>query len=178
MKEKRYSIAQIQKIVGISPNELNKLLKCNAKRLKLTVIRNSDGSKETFLDEESFRKLLFIKQLEKGLHFSIDEICELVKEKIPGQEDEKEQAAKDPYGFFDRSLDAFESEVKLLRTQLTRLMIKYDHCLKELNISRSRNQCLENELRNLRNREAALMVQIRKDSTEFPPEEICEMELN
>jgi peptidoglycan hydrolase CwlO-like protein len=139
-----------------------------------------DGRKELYLDEDSFKKLLFLKQLETGKSLTINEACELIKEREPWEEDEEEIESfePDPYSGFDRSLQAVEEEVMQLRTQLTRMVIKYDHCIKELNNSRSKNIQLENEMKKLRTREAALMGQIRKDSAEFFPEEIFDKDLN
>lgn len=179
MKDKVYSIAQIQKIIDISPNELKKLIRKNSSKIKISTRDLPDGSKETFLDEESFKKLVFIKQLENGLTLSVDEVCEMIHEKdLLHENDELIEEMVSPYDCFDRSLEAVEKEVTLLRSQLTRMVIKYDHCLKELNLSRSRNISFENEMSKLRNREAALMGQMRKDSSAFDYEEICETDLN
>lgn len=178
MKEKRYSISQIQKIIDVSPNDLQKLIRKNSARLRVQTRALPDGSKEIFLDEESFKKLVFIKQLETGIKLSIDEVCELIREKKLGDDRESLPEKTDEISTFDSSLQAVENEVYQLRTQLTRMMVRYDHCLKELNLSRSKAMSLEGEMNKLKNREAALMGQLRKFSADFYEEDLCRNELN
>lgn len=178
MKEKRYSISQIQKIIDVSPNDLQKLIRKNSARLRVQTRALPDGSKEIFLDEESFKKLVFIKQLETGIKLSIDEVCELIREKKLGDDQESLSGKTDEISTFDSSLQAVENEVYQLRTQLTRMMVRYDHCLKELNLSRSKAIALEGEMNKLKNREAALMGQLRKFSADFYEEDLCRNELN
>ncbi len=178
MKEKRYSISQIQKIIDVSPNDLQKLIRKNSARLRVQTRAMPDGSKEIFLDEESFKKLVFIKQLETGIKLSIDEVCELIREKKLGDDQESLSGKTDEISTFDSSLQAVENEVYQLRTQLTRMMVRYDHCLKELNLSRSKAIALEGEMNKLKNREAALMGQLRKFSADFYEEDLCRNELN
>lgn len=180
MKEKRYSISQIQQIIDISPNDLQKLIRKNSARLQVKTLHLPDGSQESFLDEESFKKLIFIKQLETGIKLSVDEVCELMKEKkiMAAEETLDDNLANAEYARFDRCIESVEEEVKLLRTRLTRMVIKYDHCIKELNFSRSRNIGLENELKKYKNREAALMGELRKSAEENLDEEIFKTDLN
>ena len=177
MKEKRYSISQIQQIIDISPNDLKKLIRKNSGRINLQTCEMPDGSKETYLDEESFKKLLFFKHLESGVKLSVDEVCELINEKKL-KEDDEEVLESQLESRFDQCLRSVEEEVEQLRSQMTRMLIKYDHCLKELNISRSKNIVLENEMKKLKTREAGLMGQIRKFAAEHFEEEISLTELN
>lgn len=79
---------------------------------------------------------------------------------------------------FDQSLQAVENEVLVLREKLDRILVKYNSSLKELNMSRARNFALEREMDRLKNRQAALMGQIRKDTVNQFPVEINEIELN
>ena len=53
MKEKRYSISHVQQMINISPAELQKMLKKNARVLHLFKEEKENGKKEVFLDEES-----------------------------------------------------------------------------------------------------------------------------
>jgi DNA-binding transcriptional MerR regulator len=180
MKDKRYSISQIQQIIDISPNDLQKLIRKNSTRLQVQTCELPDGSQEKFLDEESFKKLIFIKQLETGIKLSVEEVCELMQEKKLGNENELDETAAqfNEYANFDRYIDSVEEEVKLLRTQMTRMVIKYDHCIKELNLSRAKNIALEKEIKKHQNREAALMGELRKTATATFEEEIIKTDLN
>jgi hypothetical protein len=81
-------------------------------------------------------------------------------------------------GSFDQSLQAVENEVLVLREKLDRMLVKYNSSLKELNLSKAKNFALEREMERLKNRQAALMGQIRKDTVEQFPVEINEIELN
>ncbi len=179
MKEKRYSITEIQQIIDISPNDLQKLIRKNSSRIKLKTCDLPDGSKETFLDEDSFKKLLFIKQLEMGTKLSVDEVCAMIREKKIKQEDEEDKSEKiSEISGLDLSLQSLEDQVDFLRRQLNHLIIRHDHCIKELNLSRSKGVVLENELKRMKNREAALMGQLRKFAAEHSEDEICVNEVN
>lgn len=180
MKEKRYSISQIQKIIDISPNDLQKLIRKNSSRLQMMTCDMPDGRKEKFLDEESFKKLIFIKQLETGIKLSVEEVCELIREKefVDDNDSERAGSKEDHYASFDRCIDSVEEEVKRLRTQLTRMVIKYDHCIKELNLSRAKIISMENEIEKFKNRQAALMGELRKSAQENADAEIFSTDLN
>jgi hypothetical protein len=161
MKDKRYSIDQIQKIIDISPAEIQKLIRQNSSYLNVAREDGGNGKKEVFLDEVSFRRLLFISQLEKGGALSSVAACELIK--TP----ELDDVADLPENACNRLLAAFEAvtaETETLQLQLRALMLKYDHLIKELNISQAKNITLEKELSTLRNRELALMSHLRQSA--------------
>ena len=163
MKEKKYSIDQIQKIIDISPAEIQKLIRKTSQYLNVAREDGDSGKKEVFLDELSFRRLLFISQLEKGSALNADAVCELIK--TPSFENES--ASGKPVEAYSRLFSAFESvsaEAETLQVQLRALMIKYDHLIKELNISQAKNMTLEKELSTLRNRELALMSHLRQSA--------------
>jgi len=161
MKDKRYSIDQIQKIIDISPSEIQKLIRQNSHYLNVARDERGNGNNEVFLDEVSFRRLLFISQLEKGGTLSSVAACELIR--TP----ELDNAADQPENACERLLTAFEAvsaEAETLQVQLRALMLKYDHLIKELNISQAKNITLEKELSTLRNRELALMSHLRQSA--------------
>ncbi|MGM0598900.1 MAG: hypothetical protein ACQETH_03675 [Candidatus Rifleibacteriota bacterium] len=90
----------------------------------------------------------------------------------------KNKSSSENRGSFDQSLQAVENEVLILREKLDRMIVKYNSSLKELNMSKTKNFLLEREMERLKNRQAALMGQIRKDTVEHFPVEINEIELN
>jgi hypothetical protein len=160
MKEKRYSIDQIQKIIDISPSEIQKLIRQNSHYLNVDREDRGNGKKEVFLDEVSFRRLLFISQLEKGGSLSSIAACELIR--TPELKD-----VDQPANACERLLTAFDAvsaEAETLQVQLRALMVKYDHLVKELNISQAKNMTIEKELSTLRNRELALMSHLRQSA--------------
>ncbi|PKL42147.1 MAG: hypothetical protein CVV41_15325 [Candidatus Riflebacteria bacterium HGW-Riflebacteria-1] len=163
MKDKKYSIDQIQKIIDISPAEIQKLIRKNSQYLNVAREVSGSGKKEVFLDELSFRRLLFISQLEKGGTLNSNAVCELIK--TPDLETGVAEAK--PVAEYSRLFSAFESmsaEAETLQVQLHALMIKYDHLIKELNITQAKNMSLEKELGTLRNRELALMSHLRQSA--------------
>ncbi|NLF98034.1 MAG: hypothetical protein GX569_14980 [Candidatus Riflebacteria bacterium] len=160
MKEKRYSIDQIQKIIDISPSEIQKLIRQNSHYLNVDREDRGNGKKEVFLDEVSFRRLLFISQLEKGGTLSSFAACELIKTPELKDVDQPENACERLLTAFD----AVSAEAETLQVQLRALMLKYDHLVKELNISQAKNMTLEKELSTLRNRELALMSHLRQSA--------------
>ncbi len=161
MKEKKYSIDQIQKIIDISPGEIQKLIRKNSQHLNVAREDRGSGKKEVYLDELSFHRLLFISQLEKGVSLNADAACELIK--IPSLETGEGKEAN-TYTRLLTSFEAVSSEAETLQVQLRALMIKYDHLIKELNISQAKNMTLEKELGTLRNRELALMSHLRQSA--------------
>jgi septal ring factor EnvC (AmiA/AmiB activator) len=174
MKAKTYSVSHLQQILEISPNELLKLIRKNSSSLNVRTRSLKDGNSETYLDEESFKRIVFIRQLESGPRVSAEEVCEMLKERFPKKNADSEKAVD----HFARTFAAVEQEVKKLRTQLTQLVIKYDHCIKELSLSQSKNISLENEIKRIKTREASLMGQMRKDATNGIPQELTETDLN
>lgn len=163
MKEKKYSIDHIQNIIDISPAELQKLIKKNSRHLNLIKEERENGKKETFLDEESLQRLLFITQLEKGGDFSRQAACAQIR--TPEITGAVEVNAQDVlYNRMNMTLSAVTAEAGLLQNQLTSLMIKYDHLIKELNLAKAKNIIQEKEISTLRNREAALMGHLRQNA--------------
>ena len=79
MKEKLYSINHVQEMIDISPADLQKMLKKNAKVLHLIREDRGNGRKEVFIDEESLQKLIFIRQLENGAPVTDSAVCEMIK---------------------------------------------------------------------------------------------------
>ncbi|NCB38841.1 MAG: hypothetical protein EOM80_08735 [Erysipelotrichia bacterium] len=177
MKEKRYPIEHVQKMIDISPAELQKMIRKNARVLHLHKEDIGDGKKEVYLDEESFHRLLFIKQLERGGGINGMAACELIKTPRPRYAEPEDQTKKF-YTKLISSLEAVSAETTLLKTQLQNLMIKYDHVIKQLNISQAKNICLEKEIGTLRNREAALMGHLRQSAENRADEELDENLVN
>ncbi|MBU1107408.1 MAG: hypothetical protein KKB51_12115 [Candidatus Riflebacteria bacterium] len=178
MKEKKYSIDHIQRIIDISPTEIQKLIKKNSQYLNVAREDSGSGKKEVFLDELSFRRLLFISQLEKkGSAISAEAVCELIK--TPDLYDETSQ--EKPADAYVRLVGAFEAvstEAETLQVQLRALMLKYDHLIKELNISQAKNMTLEKELSTLRNRELALMSHLRQSAENIAEEDLDDQLMN
>ncbi len=174
MKAKTYSVSQIQQILEICPNELLKIIRKNSSSLNVLTRSLKDGTSETYLDEESFKRIVFIRQLENGSRVSAEEVCEMLKERFPQKGDDCDKLRD----HFAQTFAAVEQEVKKLRTQLTQMVIKYDHCIKELSLSQSKNISLENEIKRIKTREASLMGQMRKDATNGIYQELMETDLN
>ncbi len=172
MKEKRYSISHVQQMINISPAELQKMLKKNARVLHLFKEEKENGKKEVFLDEESLQKLIFIKQLENGARLSESEVCEVIR--VPEVESLEACASteRQTCDRLMRTLESVSEEAEELKSKLHGLMIKHDHLIKELNISQAKNITLEKEIGTLRNREAALMGQLRQNAENFHEEEL------
>lgn len=171
MKEKRYSIENVQNIVDISPTELQKLIKKNSRYLNLIREENSEGRKEIFFDEESLKRLLLLKQLERGGDISKGALCEIVKSPKMAAES-KIETREDPLARVCRSLEAVSVEADQLNRQLQELVMKHEHVLKELNLVRAKNILLEKEIGILRNREAALMGHLRQNAENLDEEDL------
>lgn len=161
MKERKYSIDQIQKLIDISPAEIQKLIKKNSQYLKVEREDGADGKKEVFLDELSFRRLLFISQLEKGGSLTSIAACELIKTPLLNEPTQNSSSACER---LMNAFDAVSGEVETLQLQLRALMLKYDHLIKELNLAQAKNITLKKELSTLRNRELALMSHLRQNA--------------
>lgn len=172
MKEKRYSISHVQQMINISPAELQKMLKKNARVLHLFKEEKENGKKEVFLDEESLQKLIFIKQLENGARLSESEVCEVIR--VPEVESLEACASteRQTCDRLMRTLESVSEEAEELKRKLHGLMIKHDHLIKQLNVSQAKNITLEKEIGTLRNREAALMGQLRQNAENFHEEEL------
>ena len=138
MKEKRYSISHVQQMINISPAELQKMLKKNARVLHLFKEEKENGKKEVFLDEESLQKLIFIKQLETGAQLNGSEVCEMIR--VPEVESLKTCASTERQTC-DRLMhsESVSGEAEELKRKLHGLMIKHDHLIKQLNVSQARN---------------------------------------
>ena len=176
MKEKKYSIDHIQKIIDISPAEIQKLIRKNSQYLKIAKEDGGSGKKEVYLDELSFRRLLFISQLEKGSALSSEAVCELIK--TPELSDDAQAKPADAYVRLVGAFEAISAEAETLQVQLRALMIKYDHLIKELNISQAKNLTLEKELSTLRNRELALMSHLRQSAENIDEEDLDDQLVN
>lgn len=174
MKEKRYSIDQIQKIIDISPSEIQKLIRQNSNYLNVAREDHGNGKKEVFLDEVSFRRLLFISQLEKGGALNSVAACAIIKTPELDEVTEPEDACRKLFTAFA----AVSSEAETLQLQLRALVVKYDHLIKELNISQAKNITLEKELSTLRNRELALMSHLRQSAEENAGEDLDDQLVN
>jgi len=164
MKEKLYSINHVQEMIDISPAELQKMLKKNARVLHLVREDRGNGKKEVFIDEESLQKLIFIRQLENGAPVTDNAVCEIIK--VPELNSLK-TCSKTQKALFERltsTLDALFSETNFLKAQLQGLTVKHDHLIKQLNVVQAKNIVLEREVGILRNREAALMGQLRQNA--------------
>jgi len=171
MKEKLYSIENVQSIIDIAPNELQKLIKKNSRYLKIIREENSDGRKEIFFDEESLKRLMFLKQLEHGGDFSRSAIFEMVQAPRMSIK-QNEKSNEDPLAKVCKSLEAVSEEAICLQKQMHELIGKHEHVLKELNLVRAKNILLEKEIGILRNREAALMGHMRQNAENFDEEDL------
>lgn len=171
MKEKRYSIETVQTIIDIAPNELQKLIKKNSRYLNIIREETAEGRKEIFFDEESLKRLMFLKQLELGGDVSRGAVVEMVKTPRMAA-DKHKKAQEDPLARVCKSLEAVSVEATCLQKQMHELIVKHDHVLKELNLVRAKNILLEKEIGILRNREAALMGQLRQNAENYDEDDL------
>ncbi len=160
MEKKTYTISQIQKIMDENPVELQKLIRKNKKYLNIQVVIGKNGEKENLVDEESLKKLLFLRQLETGRNLTLDEAFEQMRlpELLPRVQ------KTNYYQKLNESIENMHHEVLELGAKLKTLTIKYCHAVNELGKNRAVNQSLKNEISILRNREAALMGQLQKNA--------------
>jgi hypothetical protein len=160
MEKKTYSISQIQKIMDENPVELQKLIRKNKKYLNIQVIEGKNGEKENLVDEESLKKLLFLRQLETGRNLTLDEAFEQMR--LPDLLPKPEET--NYYQKLIASIESMHKEVLSLGAKLKTLTVKYSYAVNELGKNRAINQSLKNEISILRNREAALMGQLQKNA--------------
>lgn len=178
MKEKLYSISHVQQMINISPAELQKLIRKNAKLLHLVREDSGSGKKEVFLDEDSLQKLIFIRQLENGTKLSDMAICEMIRTPEIGRMKATASNEEEFYARLMATIEAVSAEAGQLKSRLQGLMIKYDHVIKQLNVSQARNITLEKEIGILRNREAALMGHLRQSAENFDEDDLAECQVN
>lgn len=164
MKEKRYSIANVQQMINVSPDELQKIIRKNANALTLFREDLGNGKKEVCIDEDSLQKLIFFRQLESGARLSGKEACGVIR--VPDLNSLKTCAGteKETVARLLKTLEKVSAEAVQLKSQLDGLLIKHDHLIKMLNVSQAKNITLEKEIGILRNRQAALMGQIRQNA--------------
>lgn len=165
MKEKKYSIDVIPEIIKISPNELQKLLEKNSESINIISDEN-----DSYLDEESFKRLVFVKQLNSSGQLSLEEVCELIK--TPSLSSLVRSTPQTVFEKLSSSIDSVTEEACALRQQLEELLLKYNHALKELNKSRSKNIVLQKEVILMRNRQASLMGQLRQNAEKLHKHEL------
>ena len=167
MKQKKYPISTLPEIIKISASDLRKLLKKNSHCLKVT--KDKAGS---YLDEESFRRLVFIKQLGSGGSLSSEEICELMAEPQVAEQKAEQKPQETVIDKVSRVLDDVAVEAQLLKEQLSMLAIKYDQALKELELSRSKNMILQNKISTLQHRQVSLMGHLRQSAEKLGEDEL------
>jgi hypothetical protein len=178
MKEKHYSVSEIQKIIDLSPNELLKLIRKHSSKIKIFKIRHENGTKESFIDKESLKKIIFLRQLESGFKLNLEEVCELLDEQGPDKSKVQEFFEKTNFSdAFSKKFDEVEKEVIHLRAQLSQMITRYDYCLKQLSLNKAKNIALTQDIKRLKNREAALIDQFNRNSRDNP-EEIPRKDLN
>ncbi len=164
MKEKRYSISNVQQMINISPAELQKMLRRNANLLTVFKEDLGNGKPEICIDEESLQKLIFIRQLGSGSKLTGKEACEMIR--VPELNSLKTCASseKEVVARLQKILESVSAEASDLKNQLDGLLIKHEHLVKMLNVSQAKNITLEKEIGILRNRQAALMGQLRQNA--------------
>lgn len=167
MKQKKYPISTLPEIIKISASDLRKLLKKNSHCLKVS--KDKAGS---YLDEESFRRLIFIKQLDCGGSLSGEEICELMAEPQVANRKPVKKVEETVIDKVSRVLDDVAVEAQVLKDQLNTLAIKYDQALKELEHSRSKNMILQNKISTLQHRQVALMGHLRQSAEQLGEEDL------
>ena len=170
MKEKRYSIASVQQMINISPAELQMMIRKNAAVLTVFKEDLGNGKKEICIDEESLQRLIFIRQLGSGSKLSDKEVCGVIR--VPELNSLKTCAntEKETITRLLKTIENVSSEALQLKARLDGLLIKHDHLIKMLNVSQAKNITLEKEIGILRNRQAALMGQLRQNAENFDDE--------
>ena len=164
MKEKRYTIANVQQMINISPAELQKIIRKNANALTLFREDIGNGKKEVCIDEESLQKLIFIRQLGNGAKLSEQEVCGMIRVPELASMQTCASTEKETVARLLKTLEKVSVEAVELKSQLDGLLIKHDHLIKMLNVSQAKNITLEKEIGILRNRQAALMGQLRQNA--------------
>lgn len=157
MENKKYSISQIQRLMEISPSELQSLIKENRKHIGVEFLEDADGVRMAYLDAESLKKLIFFKQLKNGCNVSSKEAFEQMNANYSLSNKENK---------INSMVNALEKEVANLNSKINTLISKYEYAIRELSYSRSVNITLNKRLNLMEARQIALLDQLDKNTAE------------
>ena len=172
MEGRKYSITDIQRIAKLSPSALQDILKKYQKYIYLETSLGPDGKNEVFIDQSSFEKLLFFKQLEFGQELNCEEILNQIK--VPSVRDLQYDAdGRNTVKSLGESLDILLQEMQSLHAAFRNLVIRYNQITKELDESRTENFNMKREIDFLKVRQKTLLEKTTPDDdlSEISPEE-------
>ncbi|MFZ2960069.1 MAG: hypothetical protein WA705_24575 [Candidatus Ozemobacteraceae bacterium] len=181
MEKRRYSIQDIQRMTQLSPATLQDLLKRYRQHFAIEVVDGPTGE-EMFMDQPSFERLMFIKQLELRQNLSPEETMTQIGDsqlRMPsmpvtggsvatgesvGEKDSELPSLSSSglrMGSLLGSLDRLGGEIHVVEGSLHQLLLRYSQVLRDMNQYREENRQLRRDMDTLRQRQNVMLGKMR-----------------
>ena len=176
MEKRRYSITEIQSITQLTPATLQDFLRRFQKYFSFEMEDGPEGT-QIFLDQTSFERLMFIKNLELNQDANPEEAANQLK--TLGTPTRPKSEKKNIAATLEHFLDSLTKQIRTLETSLNQILYRYVQVLKDLNQCRSENRFMRKEIDALRHRQEKILVQINQgESQEIAEAKIKKDQLN
>ncbi|MBF0501758.1 MAG: hypothetical protein HQM09_16590 [Candidatus Riflebacteria bacterium] len=188
MEKRRYSIQDIQRMTQLSPGTLQDILKKYRQHFAIEVVAGPEGD-EMFMDQPSFERLIFIKQLELRQTLSSEEliaqfgdnplrrpVTAVGEQSGIDSSDGNNTATSMPTSDLRLSslvgmLDGLGGEIRGVESRLRQLLMRYTQVLRDMNQYREENRQLRNDLNILRQRQDIMHGKMHRSEVDETDEE-------